>query len=183
MFIPRDTEDMRDWAYLREAQAEAVSATDGAMMIALTDCGEFDNVHPVDKKTPGERTAGEVLQLIYDRPCGIHMEADRAEKKEDGSVVLHFRNTFGALKNNPEGNELTDLRQELIKPDEEHIFGFEVCTAAGEWMVPDVWIDGETLVLTARDDISEIRYAFFNYGKVSLYNGEGYPLAPFRKKV
>jgi len=184
MFISRDTEDMRDWAYLREAQAEAVSEREGAVLIPLIDCGEFDNVHPVDKKTPGERTAGEVLQVIYGAPAGaLHMEPDQAEKQEDGSVVLSFRNTFGELKNNPDGNELTDLRKELVRPDEDHIYGFEVMIAPDEWIVPDAGIDGEKVVLTARDRISGVRYGFFNYGKVSLYNGKGYPLAPFRLMV
>ncbi|MBR6172503.1 MAG: hypothetical protein IKQ49_04965 [Eubacterium sp.] len=184
MFISRNTEDMRDWAYLREAQAEAVSETEGAMLIPLIDCGEFDNVHPVDKKTPGERTAGEVLHKIYGNPAGApHMELDRAEKQEDGSVVLSFRNTCGELKNNPKGNELIDLRKELVRPDEDHIFGFEVMITPEEWIVPDVEIEGEKVLLTARDDISGVRYGFFNYGKVSLYNGKGYPLAPFRRMV
>ena len=111
------------------------------------------------------------------------MEIDRTEKQEDGSVVLHFRNTCGGLKNIPDENELIDLRKELERPDEEHIFGFEVRIAPEEWIVPDARIEGETVVLTARDDISEVRYGFFNYGKVSLYNGKGYPLAPFRQMV
>ena len=184
MFISRNTEDMRDWGFLREAQAEAVAETDGALLIPLIDCGEFDNVHPVDKKTPGERTAGEVLQAIYENPAGApHMELERAEKREDGGVVLHFRNTCGSLLNDPEGNELIDLRKEMLQQDEEHIYGFEVCVGEDEWIVPDAVIDGETVVLTARDDISGVRYGFFNYGKVSLYNEKGYPLAPFRKMV
>lgn len=202
MFIGRKTEDQRDWGYLREAQAKAVAETRGTLLIPLIDCGEFDNVHPVDKKTPGEHTAGEVLYSLYgdpdglgegDKGLGCHMELSRAEDK-DQALVLHFNNTFGTVKTGE--NELLDRRQELdpevteekramtdphtVKLDPQHIYGFEVrLSGRDDWVVPTARIEGDTVILSADGTIEEVRYGFFNYGKVNLYNGYDYPLAPF----
>ncbi|MBR6294838.1 MAG: hypothetical protein IKR54_09635, partial [Lachnospiraceae bacterium] len=203
MFISRNTEDMRDWAYLREAQSKAVSETEGTCLIPLIDLGEYDNVHPVDKKTPGERTETEVLYEIYkDKNAGApHAEFDYAENINKG-VLLHFRNTLGKLI--LKDNELIDLRNET-KNAADHIYGFEVRLAGEEnYIVPEAEIKGDTVLLSVADprdtmpmsaddpkdtallsstrNIEEIRYGFFNYGKVNLCNGAGLPVAPFRRR-
>jgi len=192
MFIERNQADCRDWAYIREAQAEAVAASEGTVLVPLIDLGEYDNVHPVDKKTPGERTAGQVLCAVYNNRehgrCPMQLESIEAEGNR---VVLHFKGTCGNVVSGK--NDLLNLRAECTEKtqnpretavDPQHIYGFEVRTAGEEeWIVPKSVIDGETVVLTADSPIEEVRYGFFNYGKVSLYNGIGYPLAPFRRKV
>jgi len=204
MFISRNSEDMRDWAYLREAQSKAVSETEGTCLIPLIDLGEYDNVHPVDKKTPGERTETEVLYEIYkDKNAGApHAEFDYAENINKG-VLLHFRNTLGKLI--LKDNELIDLRNET-KNTADHIYGFEVRLAGEEnYIVPKAEIKGDTVLLSVADprgtmpmsadvpkdtellssacNIEEIRYGFFNYGKVNLCNGAGLPVAPFRSET
>ncbi|MCR5432302.1 MAG: sialate O-acetylesterase [Lachnospiraceae bacterium] len=201
MFISRNTEDARDWAYLREAQAKAVMETDGTCLIPLIDLGEYDNVHPVDKKSPGERTETEVLFEIYkNTDIGYpHAELDYAERYADG-IVLHFKNTFGKLR--LKENELIDIRKEtesgisgsrtdgsneISGNDTEccngHIYGFEVRLAGrDDLIVPEAKIEGDTVVLSADGRIEEIRYGFFNYGKVNLYNGAGLPVAPLRRE-
>lgn len=178
MFISGNKEDTRDWGYLRQAQAKAVSETDGTILIPLIDLGEYDNVHPVDKKSPGERTATEVLYEIYkDRAAGYpHAEFDYAEDCVK-NIVVHFKNTLGKLVLNE--NELVNIRRE--NESASHIYGFEVRLAGGDdFVVPKAGIKEDTVVLSADGPIEEIRYGFFNYGKVNLYNGAGLPVAPFR---
>ncbi|MCR5829259.1 MAG: sialate O-acetylesterase, partial [Lachnospiraceae bacterium] len=185
MFISRNTEDMRDWAYLREAQAKAVAETEGTCLVPLIDLGEFDNVHPVDKKSPGERTETEVLYGIYkNTDIGYpHAEFDYAERSTEG-IVLHFKNTFGKLQ--LKENELIDVRKEtesgisgsrtdsnnempgkradsneMPGTDTEccngHIYGFEVKLAGrDELIVPEAKIEGDTVVLSADGRIEEI---------------------------
>lgn len=201
MFLERNKEDKREWAHLREAQAKTVAETDGTYLIPLIDLGEYDNVHPEDKKTPGERTETEVLYEIYkDKNAGApHAEFDYAENINKG-VLLHFRNTLGKLI--LKDNELIDLRNET-KNAVDHIYGFEVRLAGEEnYIVPEAEIKGDTVLLSVADprgtmpmsadvpkdtellssacNIEEIRYGFFNYGKVNLCNSAGLPVAPFR---
>ena len=53
------------WPVLREAQWDAARTIDNVYAICTIDCGEFDNVHPTDKRTPGERLAECALRQIY----------------------------------------------------------------------------------------------------------------------
>lgn len=203
MFLERNKEDKREWAHLREAQAKTVAETDGTYLIPLIDLGEYDNVHPEDKKTPGERTETEVLYEVYkDADAGSpHAEFDYTEESVKSitpgkSIVIHFKNTLGKLILRE--NELSDLRKEgelgsICKENEPgrasrgtdgfagHIYGFEVRLAGREdYLVPEAKIEGDTVILQADGPIEEIRYGFFDYGKVNLYNAAGLPVAPFR---
>jgi len=63
--LPPATEDKHDWARLRLAQARAASALQPGGLAILLDCGEFDNIHPTDKRTPGERLCDVALRVVY----------------------------------------------------------------------------------------------------------------------
>lgn len=49
------------WVEIRAAQAQVARETDSAFLACLMDCGEEDDVHPTDKRTPGRRLAHTVL--------------------------------------------------------------------------------------------------------------------------
>lgn len=49
------------WVEIRVAQAQVARETDNAFLACLMDCGEEDDVHPTDKRTPGRRLAHTVL--------------------------------------------------------------------------------------------------------------------------
>ena len=49
----------------REQQAIAAAMLKRVGMISMTDCGEFDNIHPLDKETPGTRLALLAEQKVY----------------------------------------------------------------------------------------------------------------------
>ncbi|MCR5593193.1 MAG: hypothetical protein K6F79_05540 [Saccharofermentans sp.] len=41
----------------------------GAYIVDIDDCGEIGNVHPSNKKTPGDRLAALALKVIYGLDC------------------------------------------------------------------------------------------------------------------
>lgn len=209
MYIARGEEDKRDWAYLREAQEKAVDDSENVMMISLIDAGEFDNVHPVDKKTPGVRTAREVLDKLYGGvgDGAVDLRLKGVEQKGD-DLILTFDNTYGSVVLGD--NELIDIRGEAdnaaVKEDaaekdsengmatgqggsdkakinvigtKEHIYGLEISDNSEQFYVPESHIDGETIVIKNAANAKIVRYGFFNYGKVNVYNGKGMPLRPF----
>lgn len=196
MFIAEGDEDLRKWGYLREAQAEVSRELDSVMMVPLIDLGEYDNIHPVDKKTPGERIAGEVLGQIYgDTSAGVrHMNIGSAYRIK-GGVTLRFNDTYGGIALGK--NDLMDIRREFTYSDDGLIFGLEIgieneVTAENDaekkscitWKVPErAVIDDGRLVIYEKKHVVAVRYAFFDYGKVNLYNRRSAPLAPFRIKV
>lgn len=59
--------DPMHWPVIREAQWAAAREIPRTYTITTIDCGEFDNIHPTDKRTPGERLANCALHYVYDR--------------------------------------------------------------------------------------------------------------------
>ena len=192
MFLAGNEEDVRKWAYIREAQERVCSEYDSMIMVPLIDLGEYDNVHPVNKKTPGERISEEVLKKIYlDENAGAtHMEISRVYRTSEG-VVLELDNTYGDIV--LEDNELLDIRKESTSSEKGEIFGLEIeamdtvdenGNKVFTWRVPKrVEIDRNRIVICEESEVISVRYAFFDYGKVNIYNNRHIPLAPFRKAV
>lgn len=52
------------WAQMRVQQANAVKATENSVLIKNSDLGEWNDIHPLDKKTLGERIAKEALKYL-----------------------------------------------------------------------------------------------------------------------
>ncbi|MBO4591141.1 MAG: hypothetical protein J5684_01090 [Eubacterium sp.] len=182
MFISATDEDVRKWAYIREAQEKVCKEYDAMTLVPLIDMGEYDNVHPVDKRSPGERIATEVLRDIYadEYDGAVHMSIAEVYRF-DGGVVLGFENTFGdiVLKE----NKLIDIRKECTGSNVGDVSGLEIETA-GTWKVPDrAEIDKEKIIIYEDEDVTGVRYGFFDYGKVNIYNNRSIPLAPFRVEV
>lgn len=177
MYI-EDKEDKRDWAYIREAQDSFAEAHVGVFLTALTDTGEYFNVHPLDKKTPGMRVAGTILEKVFDIPVGLEMSI-KDINREGESIVLYFNNTYGEIKTME--NSLFDLRNEDVDEAESdtHVYGFEICSEVGMWYQPKVCIEGDRLIIKEKEKVTGVRYGFFNYGKVNLYNSKGLPLKQF----
>lgn len=61
---PSDTVGRAAWTKLREAQADAVAATEGAALIRNSDLGEWNDIHPLDKKTLGTRVADAIFSRL-----------------------------------------------------------------------------------------------------------------------
>ncbi|NEG72595.1 sialate O-acetylesterase [Bifidobacterium ramosum] len=59
--------DPLHWPVIREAQWDAARTIANVYTITTIDCGEFDNIHPTDKRTPGERLADCALRHVYGR--------------------------------------------------------------------------------------------------------------------
>lgn len=57
---PSDTGGQRAWAEMRAAQADAAKATANAYLIPNADLGEWNDIHPLDKKTLAERIANAI---------------------------------------------------------------------------------------------------------------------------
>lgn len=57
---PSDVNGRKAWADLRRQQKLATERTNDAYLIPNSDLGEWNDIHPLDKKTPGRRTADAV---------------------------------------------------------------------------------------------------------------------------
>ena len=149
---------------LREAQKRAAGCVDNCWLASISDAGMQYDIHPKDKKTPGERLAllaeGKVygMELLCEAPYPSHITVE-AEK-----VRIHFDNASGGLV--LDGEKLNAL--ELI-PNQDF-----------SWK-----IEGEDLVLSVpelRKD-TQIRFAKQQFYQVNLKNMAGIPAMPFEYKI
>ena len=183
MYIEAGDKDFRDWAYLRESQEAVTREIEGTFLVPLTDYGEYSNVHPINKKTPGERTGMVILNNIYEGNSEkLYPELYDAIKEEDGAVRLLIRGASQGLTLNE--NELKDIRNGGCGD----IFGFEVLVKDSDteekWIVPDeIRIVQDNIIIRSSKQILGVRYAFFNYGKVNIYSKNGMPLTQFSVKI
>ena len=76
---PDDKEGRAAWAEMRKQQAKAADMTVGAVLIPNQDLGEWNDIHPLNKKTLGKRIADAVLAnndghglwLPEEGPCAV----------------------------------------------------------------------------------------------------------------
>lgn len=158
------------WARLREQQEQAAEHIKDMLMVILIDCGEKDNIHPTDKKTPGVRMALRCLEGVYGKgklTGGPRLAS--ALLLEGGHVHIKFLGGNGGLCSVDTGEgtllELSGKDGKYV-PAEMEIHGDEL----------EVW--NESL-----SDPVRVRYAFRNYGKAHLYDEDGFPVAPFQSDL
>ena len=165
-FLPSSPQPQESsWAATRQAQAKALAEPNTAMAVAI-DVGEWNDIHPLDKKTVAERLALAARAVAYgDRDVVYSGPMIRSAVREGDSVVLGFNHVGGGLSAHG------DVLQ-----------GFAVAGVDGRFAWADAVIDGDTVVLTVADGMEPltVRYAWAdNPDNANLYNDAGLPAAPF----
>ena len=164
MFIESGKVDDLTWAELRQAQMQTLLLTRNTGMAVTIDCGEFDNIHPTDKRPIGERLALQAMKVVY---------AQAAEA--DGPYALWAWQDTDAL--------LIQLSAPALAKGEPLLL--ELAGDDGVYHPAKGTIIGDCLRLTAKTVVKPCaaRYAWVNYGKVNVFGLHGLPLAPFQVNV
>lgn len=154
------------WAELREAQLHALAIPNTGMAVAI-DAGEWNDIHPVDKKDVGDRLALCAEQVAYkDNVTGMGPIFQAAEVKDD-DIVIAFSSVGGGLIAKGGG----DLTQ------------FAIAGADKKFVWASAKIEGDK-VTVSNPDVPHplyVRYAWAdNPEGANLYNREGLPASPFR---
>ena len=154
------------WALMRNKQAKCLEIPDTAMAVIL-DAGEYNDLHPTNKRTVGERLAMCAESLIYGEKGLGNTVCVKAEYLGE-SIVLYF-----------EGPELV-LKNKKVKY-------MQLCYEGGK--IRDVEpekMDGHTLMIpmVEYDKPLCVRYAWKNAPEgLDLYNVNGVPVATFAVTV
>ena len=77
------------WAEVRESQAKSLSVLNTGMAV-LIDCGDKGNIHPHDKKTPGERLAAAALANTYGKQVPFAGPTYASMSVEGDSIRVSF---------------------------------------------------------------------------------------------
>jgi len=155
------------WAELREAQTQTLKVPNTAMAV-IHDTGEWNDVHPANKKDVGNRLALAAQHvayhekgLVYSGP--IYQSARVAQDK----IMIKFAHTGSGLVAKGGG----PLKQFAIAGADKK-FVWAQAVIQGNTIV--VWADGVTAPVA-------VRYAWANNPEgANLYNKEGLPASSFR---
>jgi len=154
------------WALLRREQLMGMSAVDNVTMAVTIDVGEYNDLHPQDKKSVGERMALGARKIAYGEHIVYSGPIYREMKREGNKIRLYFDHVGGGL----------------VARGGEELGGFVIRGSDGDFVPARAVIDGETVVVS-HERISEplhVRYAWAdNPLRANLYNREGLPASPF----
>lgn len=154
------------WALLREAQLNALSTPNTAMVVAI-DLGEWNDIHPDNKKSVGERLALAAQKLAYNEKLVSSGPLYQSATVDGNKIVVSFTNVGGGLIAN-HGEELGD---------------FAIAGSDKKFVWANASIVGNTVVVSSDEVPSPqyVRYAWAdNPVHANLYNKEGLPASPFR---
>ena len=156
------------WALCQERMRLVLGTTPKTGMAIINDVGEANDIHPKNKKAPGERLARWALakdygkQLIYSGPLFKTSEA------KDGAIRVTFDQAGEGLKSRDGG---------LLKR-------FEIAGADKVWKWADAKIDGKDAVILSSAEVKApvaARYAWAaNPEGANLVNSDGLPASVFR---
>ncbi len=155
-----------NWAILREAQLKSLSVPNTALAVAI-DLGEWNDIHPDNKKDVGERLALAALRLAYHENLVYSGPIFQSAKVEGSKMVVSFSHT---------GSGLITIDGE--PPGELAIAGDDK-----KFVWAKTKIEGDKLVVWS-DEVQSplyVRYAWSdNPVNPNLFNKEGLPASPFR---
>ncbi len=155
-----------DWALLREAQLKTLSLPNTGMAVTI-DVGEWNDIHPVDKKDVGNRLALAAEKIAYGDDVVYSGPIYKSMKVEGNKIVLSFTHIGSGLVVKGGG----DLKYFAIAGADKH-FIWAKAKIKGDKVV--VWNDNI-------GDPVAVRYAWAdNPEGANLYNKEGLPASPFR---
>jgi sialate O-acetylesterase len=156
------------WALTQDRMRLVLGTTPKTGMAIINDVGEANDIHPKNKKDPGERLARWALakdygkQLIYSGPLF------KSSEVKDGAIRVTFDQSGTGLKSRDGG---------ALKR-------FEIAGADKVWKWADAKVDGTDSVLVSSAEVKSpvaVRYAWAaNPEGANLVNSDGLPASVFR---
>jgi sialate O-acetylesterase len=155
------------WAVLRESQLKALSVPNTGMAVAI-DLGEWNDIHPDNKKDVGVRLALSALKVAYGEKGVVHSgPIYKSATVEGNKIMLSFDHVGSGL----------------IASDGEALSWFAIAGDDKKFVWANAKIEGDKVIVW-NEDISNprfVRYAWAdNPDGANLYNKEGLPASPFR---
>jgi len=155
-----------NWALVREAQFKSLSASNTALVVAI-DLGEWNDIHPDNKKDIGERLALAAMKLAYKENMVYSGPLFEKSVIDGNRIIISFSQT---------GTGLTTC-------DGERPNTFAIAGADKKFVWAKAAIYENTIIVSsdAVADPKYVRYAWAdNPVNPNLINNEGLPASPFR---
>lgn len=157
------------WAGMREAQRQAALKLPNASLVVAIDLGEWNDIHPLNKKELARRIALQVKKKIYGHKNIVYSgPLCTTAALENGKVVISFEAGTDDLM------PATPLK------------GFALAGADGRYKWAEATVEGNKVIVSSKDVPSPVmvRYAWDdNPQEANLKNKAGLPASPFQLKV
>ncbi|OOM78780.1 glycosyl hydrolases family 2, sugar binding domain [Clostridium puniceum] len=153
-----------NWAKLRDLQRRVLKVKNTAMAVAI-DLGEYNDLHPMNKKDVGKRLALTAEKFAYGEEVIYSGPLYQSMKKNGKEIQLYFSNIGSGLV----------AKGEKLKH-------FAICGKDKKYVPAEAFIEGEFVKVYNKNIQNPIgvRYCFAdNPAEVTLYNKEGLPASPF----
>ena len=161
-YLPSESQ----WATLRESQLKTLSVPNTGMAVAI-DLGEWNDIHPDNKKDVGERLALAAKKIAYGENIVYSGPIYTSSEIRGNEIILSFDHIGSGLMTN-DGEE----------PGE-----FAIAGADKKFVWAKARIEGNTIVVSNKTIANPlyVRYAWAdNPVHPNLFNREGIPASPFR---
>lgn len=161
-YLPKQpTPQQSSWAGLREAQAAVLTEPNTAMVVAI-DTGEWNDIHPVDKRTLGSRMALAARAVVYGEALEYRGPALHNLQSEGASLLLTFHHAGTGLE---------------LRPGQ----AFAIAGKDGSFVWADVQLtDGQIRLSHPQvPSPTQVRYGHADNPDAVLYNSAGLPASPF----
>jgi sialate O-acetylesterase len=152
-----------NWASLRQAQLETLTLPNTGMAVTI-DIGEWNDIHPLNKKDVGIRLAQQAYKLAYNEIISVSSPIPVNYRFTKNMVTIHFS------------------CKDLVSINEEPLRLFEISDDGKQFHIAKARIE-EDKVIVWNENITNptaVRYAWSNNPvKANLYSREGLPASPF----
>lgn len=165
MFIGREDKDNKHWALIREAQMRVHKTIKNTGLAVILDCGEFDNIHPVDKEPVGVRLSMQALYHVYGKALKAYGPIYKSFEYKASGIEINF-----------------DYAEAGMVLKGEKAEGFEIAGEDKNYKEAAAEICGNKIFVYSKEvsNPKYVRYSWTNYGSVTIFGKNGLPLAPFR---
>ncbi len=156
------------WALCQDRMRRVLDTTPKTGMAIINDVGEADDIHPKNKKDPGERLALWALAKDYGRELTYSGPLFKSSAAGNGAIRVTFNQSGTGLKSRDGG----PLKR------------FEIAGADKVWHWAEAKLDGKDGVIVSSPQVKQpvaVRYAWAsNPEGANLINSEGLPASVFR---
>lgn len=154
------------WAYLREAQSQALALPNTGMVVSI-DIGEADDIHPKNKKDVGDRLWLQARKIAFGEPILASGPVALSSEIIDGELFIEFG----------------EVGEGLQLSYGENVKGFVIADEKDEFQAVEgeiVSINQVKIHIPKGIRFSQIRYGWADNPEVNLVNSLNLPTAPFR---
>lgn len=156
------------WARIREAQLQAFKNIPNTALAVNYDIGEWNDIHPLNKKTLAQRLFLGARKLVYGEKVTASGPVYKDMKISGNKIIITFTETGKGL---------------AIRGGEKELKHFAIAGNDQKFVWADAVIKGNTVVVSSKDvpNPVAVRYAWAdNPDDANLINKDGLLASPFR---